>query len=115
MMRHTYDTSVFQENQSTLFQTVWLGLILSVWGFGCGSNPKTPNPKVNSQTQSVQKRLGPILGPVTKGKIIDRLAGYPVCGMKTEPQKQTLILRFHALGPTIEKSNHTVVEVECFF
>ena len=82
---------------------------------GCGSTPSTPNPKVDSKTQSVQQKLGPILGPVTKAKIIDRLEGYPVCGMKSEPQKQTLILRFHALGKTVESSTHSVVEVECFF
>ena len=82
---------------------------------GCGSNPKVPTPKVTSKTQSVQKELGPILGPITKAKVIDRLEGYPVCGMKSEPQKQTLILRFHALGKTVESSKHTVIEVECFF
>ena len=79
-------------------------------GAGAGGGEPSQPHVLNAKTKHAQKKLGPILGPVTKEKIIDRFKGYAVCGIKAEPQKQTLILRHHQL---IDESY--VVEVECFF
>ena len=88
-----------------------LGLILSTCYvlIGCGATPP-PHRGLNAQTQASQNELGPILGALTKEKVVDRLRGYPACGMPDEPQKQTLMVRPHKIEEGL-----FVVEIECFF
>ena len=76
---------------------------------GCGA-PIPPSTSVQTQDQS---QLGPILGPVTKEKVIDRLKGYPVCGMQSEEQKLTLQVRTYPLT-ALDTQVH-LVQIECFF
>ena len=82
-----------------------------VWTMICGCGaPIPPSPTVVNNTQS---NLNPILGPVTKGKILDRFKGYPICGMKGEEQKLTLQVQTFPLSQT--KNSVRLIQVECFF
>jgi hypothetical protein len=97
-----------------------------IWVVGCASIPPAPAP-ISGQTINTQDELGPILGPVTKGKVLDRLKGYPVCGMVSEEQKLTLKVKIYDLNPKAKAKikiktadNHSLMpmnllEIECFF
>jgi hypothetical protein len=95
---------------SYLKRTLLLGMMTGwLFTYGCGA----PIPPSQSVSKSTQDELTPILGPITKGKVLDRLKGYPICGMKGEEQKLTLQVRTYPLT----KTDHPVslVQVECFF
>ena len=71
---------------------------------GCGSvGTRNATHSLSQKTTSIQEDLGPIRGPVTKEKVLDRLKGYPICGMKDEPQKLTLMMRFNLLSSPASK------------
>ena len=101
--------------------------LLSSLTLGCASAPPKA-PPVKGGTVFEQKELGPILGPVTKEKVLDRLRGYPVCGMEGEEQKLTLKVRVLPLNqdktqgmskidPKVTQGldRTSLVEIECFF
>ena len=102
-------------------------ILLSLTFCACaGTPPKSP--PVKGGTVYQQEQLGPILGPITKEKILDRLKGYPICGMESEAQKLTLKVRVLPLGedktqgmskldPKVTKGldRTSLVEIECFF
>ena len=86
--------------------------ILIIWFllvYGCGA-PIPASPTIPQGSQDVS---GPILGPITKAKVIDRLGGYPICGMQSEEQKLTLQVRIYPLKQAEMKVS--LVQIECFF
>ena len=112
-------------HQSIIICTVYF--FLSTLILGCTSAPPKP-PPVKGGTVFEQKELGPILGPVTKEKVLDRLRGYPICGMEGEEQKLTLKVRVLPLSqdktqgmskidPKVTQGldRTSLVEIECFF
>lgn len=87
----------------------------------CGSKPPV-QPPVSGSTVHTQKELGSILGPITKEKVLDRLKAYPVCGIQTEAQKQTLRIQITPLkldkqvsvkSPPVNQTS--LLTIECFF
>ena len=97
----------------------------------CSSTPLPPKPPVRGGTIHQQKTLGPILGPLTKGKVLDRLKDYPICGAQTGEQKKTLrvfitplkdevisALKAPSQGdakPAVAHSDLYIASFECFF
>ena len=98
-------TPLFIQKRTRLYFLIMCGVFI----YGCGA-PIPPSPKV---PQGSQDEHGPILGPITKAKVLDRLKGYPVCGMKGEEQKLTLQVRIHPLKQA--KMKVSLVQIECFF
>ncbi len=99
---------------------------LSILVSCAGAPPKAP--PVKGGTVHQQKQLGPILGPVTKQKVLDRLQGYSVCGIQDEAQKIALKIRviplfkqetngLNTIDPakTQGVNRTSLIEMECFF
>lgn len=86
----------------------------------CGSAPP-PSTQLSDKTIKTQGDLGAILGPVTKEKVLDRLKGYPVCGMNNEEQKLTLKVNIYPVEKKTKQSDAAqgpsihLLEMECFF
>ena len=114
--------------RSTLYHHNLMGVSLLLTTLtSCLNPPAVPAP-MKGGTVYQQKQLGPILGPVTKEKVLDRLVGYPVCGIEVEEQKLTLKIRViplqkdqtqgqTKLDPTLTEGldRTSLVEIECFF
>ena len=78
---------------------------------GSQSSLKEPQTgRLKAKTLETQARLGPIQGEVTKGKILDRLEGYELCGLTDPVQRSSLRFRFTPI-----KRGWQLIEVECFF
>ena len=98
----------------------YLGLLtlLLLGQYACSTRPPKPV-SMAEETQAEQAELGPLLGPVTKAKVLDRLKGYPICGTVSEEQKIPLKVIITSLEGGIKRGDQTVkaslVEVECFF
>ena len=106
--------------QSDYLTNTLLVFLLTFSHVNCSSQPP-PSPSVKGGTVAHQNELGPILGPITKEKVLDRLKGYPICGMESEEQKLTLKVRVFPLNQTKKKEKKSLVdrtsliEIECFF
>ena len=100
------NASLIARALTSSYLAVMIGISLI---YGCGA----PIPLGTSVPDQAQNELGPILGPITKEKVIDRLKGYPVCGMQSEEQKLTLQVRTYPLA-ALDTQVH-LVQIECFF
>ncbi len=105
----------------TLLFALLIGCYSFILNQGCSSTPPT-KPPVSGTTVHTQKELGSILGPITKAKVLDRLKAYPVCGIQTEAQKETLRIDIIPLGvdpktdakkPPVNQTS--LLAIECFF
>ena len=101
-----------------LVASVMLSLLLMV---ACTTRPPTKSP-VSGSTVNTQRELGSILGPITKEKVLDRLKAYPICGIQTESQKQTLRIEIiplelqpNAKAATPPVNQTSLLAIECFF
>ena len=62
------------------------------------------------ESKEAQGRLGPMLGEVSREKILDRLKGYTLCGLTDPTQRASLRFKLFEL-----KRGWKLAEVECFF
>lgn len=95
---------------SRIMQILWI-IVLSE---ACSGGRPPPAP-LTPETQTTQSELGPIMGPITKEKVLDRLKGYPICGMISEEQKMTLKVMIFPIKREDEALSVSLIQVECFF
>ncbi len=92
-----------------------LALTLSACGGGAEA-VKGQGDALTPEARAAQERLGPILGEVTREKLLDRLEGYALCGLTDPAQRATLRVTLSPVGAGVEGgAGWHVAEVECFF
>jgi hypothetical protein len=71
---------------------------------------------LGAEARAAQERLGPILGEVTREKLLDRLEGYALCGLTDPAQRASLRVTLAAVDPEVAGGEGWhIAEVECFF